>query len=263
MKLVCPECRGDLGLLDAESAQCSVHGGKFRVLFHRDTGAAPVEFSPDSSIVGGAALENACAWHPGVAATTACAECGSLMCGTCACQKPDGTWVCPTCFTQLRDFHRSAGAVARPLGDCALHPGQPAFVRCNACGAAMCQTCNFTLPGNQHACPKCVGAASSRGLSPKRKKMVIGSFVLGVWSVLAFGAFIIFSAQGRHNEIELQGIGIAMMFFVLGPAIAGAALGFGALDKRRGNSVIIWVAAIGNLLAVIGFLLLSIVGSFS
>ena len=259
MNLVCPECRGELGLEGADSVRCSVHGGEFRVLFHRGTADAPPEYAANTTRVDAASLGAFCVGHPGVEATTACVECGALICGTCACRKPDGMCVCPTCAVRPR----ASGPAARHLGDCALHPGQPAFVRCDACGAPMCQTCNFTLPGNQHACPKCVGGAASRGLSPKRKKMVIASFVLGVWSVLAFGAFIFGAEQTQRTEVETHALGIAIMFFVLGPAIAGAGLGFGALDKRRGNSIIIWVAAMGNLLMVIGFLLLSVVGSFS
>ena len=54
-----------------------------------------------------------------------------------------------------------------------------------------------------------------------------------------------------------------MMLIILGPSIAGAGLGFGALDKRRGNSVAIWIAAIWNALVVAGFILLSIVGAMS
>jgi uncharacterized protein YbaR (Trm112 family) len=147
----------------------------------------------------------------------------------------------------------------RALGECAQHPGQDAFVRCGSCGALVCPTCDFALPGNQHACPKCVASAASRGLSPKRKKMMFGAYGLAVWSMFAFGLSMILAA-GPHSEAEQQGIGYIMTLIVLAPSIAGAALGFGALDKRRGNSLALWVAALWNLLLIVGFLMLSLIG---
>lgn len=260
--LLCPECRGELRPEADGHLRCTAHGGRFQVLFHREARSASAS-PPPASEPWPAPPESQCAGHPGAPATELCMDCRAPMCGTCVFPMPDGQRVCPACA--VKPGHRQPPVTAVPaaeLGECALHPGQPALARCNTCGALMCPTCDFTLPGDQHACPKCVGAASGRGLSPKRRGMMLGAFALAACATLAFGILLV-AAQSIQTESDAQAFGVVMMILVLVPSIAGAGLGFGALDQRRGNTLALWIAAAWNLLIVVGFLLMSLIGALS
>jgi len=127
----------------------------------------------------------------------------------------------------------------------------------------MCDTCKFELPGGIQICPSCATTPRTT-LSPKRKKMLIGSYALAAWCTLVMGALFagVFQAMGKDKAAE-QALGILLMFILLGPAIVGVALGVGVMDRRLPNTMAMWIATVWNGLILGGFILLMIVGILS
>jgi hypothetical protein len=145
---------------------------------------------------------------------------------------------------------------------CVQHPNIQATQQCKACGAFMCATCDFTLPGGIHVCPTCATAPKTN-LSPRRKKLLIGSFALAAWSTVGMVALFagVFAGFGRDKAAQ-EMLGIMLMLFVLAPAIVGTALGVGAMDRRLTTPPTLWIATIWNAIMVASFVLLMIIGMF-
>jgi hypothetical protein len=122
----------------------------------------------------------------------------------------------------------------------------------------VCQTCDFSFPGNIHLCPKCA-TEPQKGLKGKRKAYLIWSYILAGWSTLATIFFLGGGAAGMGEEAGAEGIGLMMTFFMLIPAIIGMALGSSAME-RRSKPISVWVATLWNGLIVALFILLCIVG---
>jgi hypothetical protein len=72
---------------------------------------------------------------------------------------------------------------------CAQHPKVQAVQQCRRCGGFMCATCDFAFPGDLHFCPTCV-SRGDEGLSGKRKKFMIWSFVLAAWSTVGMTCLV-------------------------------------------------------------------------
>lgn len=144
-----------------------------------------------------------------------------------------------------------------PIGlMCVQHPTVSAAQRCKICGTGMCATCDFLLPGGVHVCPVCMSAPRDT-LSPKRKKMMVWSYVLAVWSTLGMG--VLFSgalANSKEGEAIAGLVGTAIFI----PSIVGTAVGFGALDRRLHNPLALWIAAIWNGLFLAIYLVLIFIG---
>jgi hypothetical protein len=279
MELLCPECMGVLETQDGQSARCTIHGGEFRILFSRwqppPPPPPPVEADPSQQseeIVLEPPAGAECVQHPEVPAVYLCKLCCRPICDTCA-FAVDGGQVCPDCFvrqSKLRvarqppiiDADPPPVPVMVPEGArCVQHPHLQATQQCKSCGAFMCATCDFALPGGIHVCPACA-AAPKTDLSPRRKKLVAGSFALAVWSTI--GLAILFSgalANTVRSKEDEQALGLALMLLVMLPAIIGMTLGFSAVDRRLTNPAILWVAAIWNTVLLGGFLLLCIIGN--
>lgn len=146
---------------------------------------------------------------------------------------------------------------------CVQHPGSPATQQCQSCGAYMCATCDFELPGGFHYCPACATKPRS-ALSPKRKRAMIISIATAALASVSFVGTIIWAGlHPAENAMEQQALGVAMMFVVLVPAIVGLSMGLGAIDRRQVNPMSLWIGAIWNGVIIGGFVLLAIVGSFS
>lgn len=99
--LICPDCRGDLKMTDAQWAVCAQHGGRYEVLFDRY--AVPAE----SAASAGAAPpprrrtdvpDGPCADHPGMPAVARCRLCAKAVCATCDFALPGGVHLCPACI---------------------------------------------------------------------------------------------------------------------------------------------------------------------
>lgn len=218
----------------------------------------------------------ACAQHPGVAAVQRCEACGGAICAMCdfaiprrssnsMLQLSSSMHLCPNCAARGRGPAPSGIPVSPvlPLPGgvmCAQHPGVAAVRRCAMCSKAMCQTCDFQLPGHFHICPDCASKPQT-DMSPKRKRNLIISFVLAAWSTLGVAVLLSGALAGTvHSKSELEALGVAINLLIFAPAIAGTALGFACHDRKLSNPPAIWVAAGWNGLIVIGLLLLTLFG---
>lgn len=255
---------GTLELLDDGKMRCATHGGEYKILFRRGAPAPAADVPPVLPAVPGM-----CANHSNLPAVFACKRCGMAICSLCAFPQDDGSRLCPNCATVHSPgyeppTHGGISAVALAVQDrkCRQHPNVAAVQICKACGAPMCATCDFLLPGNLHLCPHC--ATSQRtGLSPKRKAYLIGSFALGVWCTVVMAALLAGAFKGmvKHKE-DQEAFGMLLMLLLLAPSIIGVALGVSAMDRRLPNSIAMWIATIWNGMILVGFLLLTIVGLF-
>ena len=268
MEMVCPECLGTLETTDGQSARCTTHGGQFQILFShwRSATLPPVITSgPVFSLEPGAM----CAQHGKVAAVHACSDCGAAMCQTCTFQDTDGTSLCAGCIT-ARAAAPPPAAFSEPLPPpipqgvhCVQHRAVAATSQCKLCGAFMCATCDFTLPGNLHVCPPCATAPRSE-LSPRRKRCLWGSFGLAIFATVGMGVFLsgLLAGMGQTKEGESL-LGILFSLFALVPALVGMGMGFSAIDKRLSNPMSLWVATIWNVVLVAVFVLLCVRGIFT
>jgi hypothetical protein len=264
MEFFCPECMGSLVSTDGQQAKCSTHGGEFRILFSRAPFPLPAR---DPNTAARVLTEPAmCAQHPDVPASFACRDCAKPICATCAFPEVDGTQCCAECATRRANNPSAQPWLVIPAGAvCAQHPSVAATGQCKSCGGFMCGTCAFTIPGGFLVCPTCV-SAPSKGLSPKRKKLLIGSYAAAVFASITL-VLIVAVGAGAFGGVSGEGadqiIGMLMMVFFLGPAITGFALGISARDRRLHNSFAIWIPTVWNGIYVAIFVLLMFVGLFS
>lgn len=280
MEMICPDCLGRLVMQDRQSAHCTVHGGDYQVLFSRWQ-PAPVTPPPAPSVLAvepamsAATTTGYCGQHPTVAAEYSCVRCGAEICFTCAFLQTDGSQLCSTCASAGQPSEprltlapyvplapRAAVVLLEvPVGvRCVQHPDQQACFQCKLCGAFLCQTCDFPAAGGYHVCPPCATAPRT-GLSSRRRKLVIWSYVLAVWATLATAVLLSGLLESlAETENEEEALGGLLTFGLLIPAIVGLALGCSAFDRRLNNPMSVWVAAIWNGLIAVLFILLCIIG---
>jgi hypothetical protein len=260
MEMICPDCQGTLETTDGQTARCPLHGAEFRILFShwQPPPAGPAEefvFQPAGDV------KLMCAAHPSAAATAVCARCGAPICDTCSFPAAEGRKVCVNCVTQEQAMPAGPVAPAVPPGSrCLQHPSVEATQKCHLCGAFMCPTCDFALPGNVHVCPVCA-AAPRVALSPRRRKCMLGSYAMAVIAMLgtalAMSGILVPMVQSQEANMER---GLLLMFFGFGPALAGMAMGFTAVDRRLTNPMSLWIATIWNTVMVAAYVLLMLVG---
>ena len=143
---------------------------------------------------------------------------------------------------------------------CVQHPKIAATEQCKRCGGFMCPTCDFSFPGNLHLCPTCV-SNTNEGLTPRRKKFLIWSYVLAIWATIGMACLVSGALSGlASNKEDTAALGYILLFFVLGPAITGLSLGVTAKSSRMGNPASLWIAIIWNAILVASFVLLMIIG---
>jgi hypothetical protein len=261
MELLCPECLGTLESRDGQTARCTTHGGEFEILFARHLFAAP-PLDPNAPPV--ILAEGACCvQHPSVAAAYACKDCGAAICATCDFTQADGSHLCPNCAGR-RAVSGPPPIITKPViasdARCVQHPHLQATARCKTCGAFMCDTCAFDLPGGIKICPTCATAPRS-SLSPKRKRFLLGSYAMAVWCTFMMGALFAgaFKGMARTKE-DQQALGVFLMLLLLAPSIVGLALAASSMDRRLPNTIAMWIAAVWNALILGGFILLMIAG---
>lgn len=143
---------------------------------------------------------------------------------------------------------------------CVQHPTVPAVRQCQSCGAYMCATCDFTLPGDIHLCPVCATKPQTE-LSGRRKKLRAWSFALAGWATLGMVALFggAFAGMARDPAAK-QALGSLLLFFILIPAIIGLSLGLAALDRRLANPLSLKLATVWSGVIVAIFVLLSAIG---
>jgi hypothetical protein len=144
---------------------------------------------------------------------------------------------------------------------CAQHPQVKATQQCLYCGGFMCPTCDFSFPNDVHLCPTCASKSSDDGLSPRRKKLLIWSFVLAAWTTIGMTCLVsgAFSGIATSKE-DTAALGYALLFFVLAPGITGLAVGISAKHARLGNPPAIWIAIVWNAILIASFIVLDVIG---
>lgn len=124
----------------------------------------------------------------------------------------------------------------------------------------MCNTCAFDVPGGIKICPACATAPRT-AVSPRRKKLLIGSFALAVWCTLVMGTLLSGAFKGMATDkTEQDALGMLLSFLLLIPSIIGLALGVSSMDRRLPNTMSMWIATAWNGLILAGFILLMIIG---
>lgn len=251
---------GTLETLPAGVARCTTHGGEYKILFWREEPPPLLPANPTVPVAG-----VFCQTHSNLRAAFICRRCNASICDVCAFPQDDGSRLCPTCATLQSAEPVSRGgipAVALAVQGkyCPQHPAVAAVQICNLCGAPMCATCDFLVPGNLHVCPTCATTPQT-ALSPKRKKMLIGSFALALWCTVVLGALMSGMFQGMvKTKADEQLFGYVLFIILLGPSIAGLSLGLSSMDRRMSNKIPMWIATIWNGMILAGFVLLVIVG---
>ena len=261
--MICPECLGAVETSDGMTARCRTHGGEFRVLFsHWRSADVPPVLPPGMSYV--VAPGAMCTQHPRVAAVSACADCGIAMCEMCAFDGADGSKLCANCKIRRGSVGAQEAAPAIPQdAHCVQHPSVSATRQCKLCGAFMCATCDFELPGNLHVCPSCATAPRA-ALSPRRKKLMWGSYAFAIFSTIGMAVLMSGALAGMaEGEAGQQVIGILFSLLVLAPGVTGMGMGLSAIDRRLSNPISLWIATIWNIALIGAFILLCIIGLFT
>jgi hypothetical protein len=265
MEMLCPECLGTLVSSDGQSARCTVHGGEYKILFQRNR--PPVITKPPAMMTSAAA--GMCVNHPDLRAAFLCAACGAEICSLCGFSRTDGSRVCPRCASTPPEAAlgqpKVTGVADFPPVNvhaltCLQHPEVAAVHVCKACGAPMCATCEFILPGDLHVCPRCV-ANPQKKLSGGRKKMLIGAYILAGWNTIGLATVMSGAFAGMLRTKEDQAVfGVFFSIFLFIPSMIGGALGISSLDRRLSNPASVWIAAIWNGLLVLIHVVLLIIG---
>jgi hypothetical protein len=106
--------------------------------------------------------------------------------------------------------------------------------------------------------------STPRGLSGRRKQLLTFALGLAIWGTL--GLVVLFSgalASALKTATERAVTGYALGFFLIIPALVGAALGVACFERRAVNPPIVWVAAIWNGIVLGVWIVLSIVGTLA
>ncbi|MBI4860094.1 MAG: hypothetical protein HY815_07495 [Candidatus Riflebacteria bacterium] len=264
MEMLCPECRGPLVSDDGQWAVCKIHGGRYRVLFVRQPAAPPAplpQLSADQLDPTG----RFCAAHPAMPAAWVCGCCASPICDTCSFAVPPTTHLCAKCMVERR-ASRPAGPVQveappPPPGTmCVAHPAVAAARYCKLCKNPMCETCSFILSPGLEVCPRCASAPRPE-LSSGRKRTLVWSYGLAVWSAICTVLFFVAAAAGAAKTKAGQDVvGAFFTIFVLIPSVVGTALAYSSYDSRYSNPLSVWISLIWNSLTLIGLFLLMLVG---
>lgn len=133
------------------------------------------------------------------------------------------------------------------LPPCQNHPQSPGVALCEACYAAVCQTCVFTFPGKRSFCPACATASSGR-LSESRKGTLAWSLGLAIWNTLGLAAVpflgaMMGSGDPKRDEAVL---GTLFTFLFIIPTVIGFALALSSKEKRGSNPPKVWTAVWWN-----------------
>jgi hypothetical protein len=137
-----------------------------------------------------------------------------------------------------------------PGTHCVQHRHLPAVNQCKTCGAFMCDTCTFILPGSVNLCPECA-TSTKASINPQRKKILIGSYVCAAWCTFMVAAISlgIFSRVAR-DAASATALNLLIAITLTIPSITGLGLAVSTLERRRPASIPIWIAIIWNALFV-------------
>ncbi len=249
MELICPDCRAELTVVDPHSATCPGHDGRYQILFDRELGAA----QPGTA-----------AAAPGVEPAAGLAEIEEdpniKHCATCDAPNPLTAERCGACGDRFTLLNLSARrpAPSRLNITCAQHPEVQAVTRCRICSKGVCATCDFLLPGNVHVCPSCLETGPSDEISPRRRNLMIGAFVIASYCTVML--FLLLSRTLHRMFGNSEGANMLIGNAILWPSIIGVGVAFSAVDRRLRNSMGIRAAVIWNGVNAGIFLLLMVIG---
>jgi hypothetical protein len=164
----------------------------------------------------------------------------------------------PAVKARLAQLARQDGAPPpsrAPSGSCVRHPEVAATRMCHRCGAPMCDTCDFAFPGGVHVCPACIENPSSP-VSTARNVLAILGLVFSLGALAALLVTVL-------HLVKLSPTAIAGYFTVLVflPTLVGFILSLSAMNKRRGNSILLWISNVISLAMVALIVLLIIIGN--
>lgn len=143
------------------------------------------------------------------------------------------------------------------LGTCRQH-ASAAVVRCAKCETPVCATCAFPQPDARSLCPDCATTVGSK-MSSGRKRLLIWSYGLAIWSTLVLVALI----SGVLADAVRDEIGAIIGSIMLISVLLGTALSFASLERRLSNPVSVWASLIWNSVLLTICLLLAVVGTFA
>jgi hypothetical protein len=145
---------------------------------------------------------------------------------------------------------------------CVQHRNVQATQQCTACGAYVCDTCDFAFPDGTHLCPACATKPVA-DLTPKQRNAMIWSYVCAAGATVGFvgGMAMARTAVKNRDQSSLQVIGVVFLFFVLLPAVIGLSVGLSSRDRNRSATWSLRGAIIWNSAMLAIFLLLTIVGN--
>ena len=122
---------------------------------------------------------------------------------------------------------------------------------------------SFDFPGGVRLCPGCA-ASPQKGLSGKRKKALVWSYVLAVWTTLGLAVLLSGAlASSLQSKSDVEVLGMVLMVVIFAPSIIGTAMGFSAMDRRLSNPAAVWIAIVWNGIILAVLLLLTIIGNLN
>lgn len=173
MEMLCPECRGELVSRDGKYATCTLHGGRYEILFSRFiAGPAPTAAAPATSKEHPPAPLAPAAQQgpPPDAISVKCPHCAAgyrvsaahvgknATCKKCGLKfqiNPSAPALAADSFGKATSVVSSAGIPSQTF-KCARHPALTAEFVCARCGARVCKTCVFAGPDGTYLCPGCI-----------------------------------------------------------------------------------------------------------
>jgi len=129
---------------------------------------------------------------------------------------------------------------------------------CDACGKAMCPVCDFAFKGNIHVCPTCV-VLPPPPVSVKRNALAIAGIAVAVLAMAVWGALLT-GAMGQHDP---NTVGMMFMWLIVVPGLIAFALSLSAIDRRLGNSILLWISASLSSLFTAAFITAIVIGNLS
>lgn len=161
MDMLCPECMGTLASDDGKTARCTIHGGRFRILFSRGNALrppAPQASAPPPLPPAGPPAQDTTIPESKLEA--------ALQQRILSMSNEDLQAMLARPGDYRPDTLQFASSVlkGRTGGDmCRRHSGLLAIGTCSACAAPVCGTCAFPQADGTSLCPECAMNAKKTG----------------------------------------------------------------------------------------------------
>lgn len=132
---------------------------------------------------------------------------------------------------------------------CAQHELNPVVHHCTICRAPLCRTCVFVFPPNITCCPKCATDTEIQ-LSAHRKWLIYGSLGSAISATLTMA---ILCSGLLSSAVDLPFVSFAIETLIVMFLGAGLGMAIGSINKGEGNTIMLWVAGIWNLIGLVGW----------